>query len=118
MRKTTQYLNDEHMQLYQWCGAGAGTICDIPAPSKRSTSRLTACGVLALMGSLLILSGCNTQNPAEQANGQAAEETRMKAGSLYEEDTSKPASVQSPEAAGYAGETPAEQPAPADKPAQ
>ena len=110
MRKTPQYLNDEHMQLYEWCGAGAGTVCDIPAQSKRTISRCTACGVLALMGSLLILSGCNTQSPAEQASGQAVEDIKMKAGSLYEEDTSKPASVQSPEAAGYAvGETPAEQ---------
>lgn len=108
MRKTTQHLDDEHMQLYEWSGAGAGTVCDIPAQSKRTYRWRAACGVLALMGGLLILSGCNTPNPAEQAVG----EMNMKAGSLYEQATSKPSSAESPEAAGYAmGEAPAEQPA-------
>lgn len=111
MRKTTQHLDDEHMQLYEWCGAGAGTICDIPAQSKRTHRWPAACGVLALMSSLLILSACKTQSPAEQASEQAVGEMSMKAGALYEEATSRPASAQSPEAAGYAmGEVPAEQP--------
>ena len=113
MRKTPQYPNDEHMQFYEWCGSGPATICDLPAHSRLTTSRRTACGVLALMGGLLMLAGCANQSPAEQANGQAAEEPNpMKAGSLYEENTSKPASIPSPEASGHAmGETPAEQPA-------
>jgi len=112
MRKTMQYLDDEHMQLYEWSGAGAGTICDIPAQSKRTDSWHAAYRVLALMGSLLTLNACNTPSPAEQASEQAAGELNMKAGSLYEQATSRPAPAESPEAAGYAmGEVPAGQPA-------
>jgi len=108
MRKTMQYLDDEHMQLYEWSGAGAGTICDIPAQSKRTDSWHAVYRVLALMGSLLTLSACNTPGPAEQAAG----ELNMKAGSQYEQATSRPAPAESPEAAGYAmGEVPAGQPA-------
>lgn len=113
MRKPPQYPDDEHMQYYEWCGAGSATICDLPAQSRLTTARRTACGVLTLIGGLLVLAGCANRDPAEQANVQPVEEpTQMKAGSLYEEDTSKPASLQSPEAAGHAlGESLAEQPA-------
>jgi hypothetical protein len=108
MRKTIQSLEDEHMALYEWSGAGSGTILDFPGQTNRTRSRRVTCSVLALMGSLLVLSGCNTPSPAEQAAG----ETNMKAGSLYEEATTKPVSAESPEAAGHAlGEAPAEQPA-------
>lgn len=108
MRKTPQALDDEHMQLYEWCGAGAGTVCDIPAQSTRTYPWHAACSVLALMSGLLTLAGCNTPSPAEQAVG----ETNMKAGSLYEEAASRPATAESPEAAGHAmGEALAEQPA-------
>jgi hypothetical protein len=110
MRKTTQHLDDEHMLMYEWSGAGAGTICDIPAQSKRTHPWHAANSVLALMSSLLILGGCNTQSPAEQTSEQAVD--KMKAGPLYEQATSRPAPAESPEAAGYAmGEVPAEQPA-------
>ena len=108
MRKTPQFLDDEHMALYEWSGAGAGTTFDFPAQTNRTRSRHVTCSVLVLMGSLLILSGCNTPSPAEQAAG----EMNMKAGSLYEEATSRPVSAESPEAAGHTmGEAPAEQPA-------
>ena len=101
MRKTTQHLDDEHMRLYEWSGAGAGTICDIPAQSKRTYPWHAAYSVLALMGSLLTLSGCNTQSPAEQASEQAGG-MKMKGRSLYEEATSKPVPAKSPKAAGHA----------------
>jgi hypothetical protein len=109
MRKTTLSLDDEHMTLYEWSGAGAGTILDFPTEqTNRTRSRRVTCSVLALVGSLLTLSGCNTPSPAEQAVG----ETNMKAGSLYEEATTKPVSAASQEAVGDTmGETPAEQPA-------
>ena len=108
MHKTTHPLDDEHMTLYEWSGANAGTIIDLPPQTKQPGSRPVACSVLTLMGSLLVLSGCNTQSPAEQAAG----DMNMKAGSLYEEAKSKPVSADSPDATGHAmGEASAEQPA-------
>ena len=110
MRKTSQYLEDEHMQFYEWSGAGAGTICGIPARSKRTHPWHASYSVLALMTSLLILNGCN-KNPAEQASEQVVEELKKK-GPLYEDATSKSMPAESPEAAGHAmGATPGEQPA-------
>jgi hypothetical protein len=66
-----------------------------------------------MVSSLLMLSACNTQTPAEQASEQAAGEMNMKAGSLYEETPTKPAATaESPETVGHAmGEVPPEQPA-------
>ena len=110
MRKTMQHLDDEHMRLYEWSGAGTGLT--VPAKSKRTHSWHASYSVLTMMTSLLILSGCNSKSPAESANEQAAGEIKMKEGALYEEATPKPAAEDSPEAAGYAlGEAPAEGPA-------
>ncbi len=107
MRKTMQHLDDEHMRLYEWSGAGTGFT--VPAKSKRTHSWHASYSVLAVMTSLLILSGCNSKSPAESANEQAVGEIKMKEGALYEEATSSPAVAESPEAAGYAmGEVPAE----------
>jgi hypothetical protein len=98
MRKTSHYLDDEHMQLYEWSGASAGTVCGIPEKSERTFHWFAAYSILALMSSLLILNGCKTQSPAEQA----VEEMKMKGRSLYEEATSRPVPAKSPKAAGHA----------------
>jgi len=65
MYKTTQHLNDEHMRLYEWCGAGAVMPLAIPAKSKRTHSWHASYDVLALMTSLLILNGCENKGPAK-----------------------------------------------------
>ncbi|MDP1645703.1 MAG: hypothetical protein Q8L71_09415 [Thiobacillus sp.] len=70
MYKTTQHLNDEHMRLYEWSGAGAVMQPAIPAKSKRTHSWHASYDVLALLTSLLILNGCDNKGPAEQAGEQ------------------------------------------------
>ncbi|MBU4499803.1 MAG: hypothetical protein KKG40_06290 [Gammaproteobacteria bacterium] len=110
MRKTLKHLEDEHMRLYEWSGAGAG--CPVPARSKRTHPWHASYSVLAMMTSLLILSGCQSKSPAESASERRSGETNLKEGALYEEATPKPATEESPEAAGYAlGAAPAEAPA-------
>lgn len=70
MYKTTQHLNDEHMRLYEWSGAGAVIQPAIPEKSKRTHSWHASYDVLALLTSLLILNGCDNKGPAEQAGEQ------------------------------------------------
>ena len=108
MRKTLQHLDDEHMQLYEW--SGAGMVCIAPEKSKRTHSWHASYSVLAVMTSLLVLSGCNSKNPAESASQSGVGDIKIKEGSLNEEATSKPAAAESSEAAGHAmGKGPAEQ---------
>lgn len=78
MRKTTQHLNDEHMVLYEWCGAR--TVGHGPAKSKRTHPWHASYSVLAVMTSLLILSGFSSRSPAEPASGQGIGDIKMKAG--------------------------------------
>lgn len=72
MYQTTQHLNDEHMQLYEWSGAGAGTrlLGAAPRKSKRTHAWHASYGVLALLTSLLALNGCDSKGPVEQAGEQ------------------------------------------------
>jgi hypothetical protein len=78
MRKTTQHLNDEHMVLYEW--SGAGTVGHGPVKSKRTHPWHASYSVLAVMTSLLILSGFNSRSPAESASGQGVGDIKMKEG--------------------------------------
>jgi len=78
MRKTMQHLDDEHMRLYEWSGAGTGLT--VPAKSKRTHSWHASYSVLAVMTSLLILSGFNSRSPAESASGQGIGDIKMKEG--------------------------------------
>lgn len=73
MYKSTQYLNDEHMRLYEWSGGGAGMHPAIAAKSKRTHSWHASYDVLALLTSLLILNGVDTKGPAKQAGAQVAQ---------------------------------------------
>jgi len=68
MRTTTQHLNDEHMQLYEWNGAGIASA--IPARSKRTHPWHASYSVLALLTSLLILNGCDNAGTAKRAGEQ------------------------------------------------
>jgi hypothetical protein len=91
MRKTTQHLNDEHMRLYEWSGAGVQNA--IPSGSKRSHPWHASYGVLALLTSLLVLNGCDNKGPAEQAGeqvDQAAKKMKEEAGPLFDNATAKP----------------------------
>jgi hypothetical protein len=78
MRQTLQHLNDEHMRLYEWSGAGTGTTLTIviPEKTKRRHTWHASYGVLALLTSLLALNGCDNTGPAEQAGEQVDQATR------------------------------------------
>jgi hypothetical protein len=64
------HLDDEHMRLYEWSGAGPGTVAGIPEKPKRPHPWHASYGVLALLTSLLVLNGCDRKGPAEQAGEQ------------------------------------------------
>ena len=68
MPSSIQYLNDEHMRLYKWSGAGTGAGCGaIPQKSKRTHSWHASYAVLAIMTTLLLLNGCDNKGPTEKA---------------------------------------------------
>lgn len=78
MKTANKHLNDEHMQMYEWSGLGAVATGTLPAGSKRTHAWHASYGVLAVLTTLLILNGCDSQTAAEQASeqvGQAAEGT-------------------------------------------
>jgi hypothetical protein len=59
------HLNDEHMRLYEWSGAGTGMAHTLPTRSRRGHPWQASHAVLALLTSLLILNGCDSLRPAE-----------------------------------------------------
>ena len=90
MSKTRQTPNDEHMQMLEWCGTLSAIEQAAPAKSKRTHAWHASCGVLAVLTSMLILNGCDSKNPAEQANeqiDQAAQEMKKEVGPLYDDAT-------------------------------
>lgn len=71
MDQTMPYLNDEHMQLYEWSGAGAGiTLTRLPKARRRARAWHPLYGILALLTTLLALTGCDSPGPAEGAGEQ------------------------------------------------
>lgn len=78
MKQASKHLNDEHMQMYEWSGLGAVATGALPADSKRTHAWHASYGVLAVLTTLLILNGCDSQTAAEQKSeqvGPAAEST-------------------------------------------
>ncbi|MCL5060953.1 MAG: hypothetical protein M1449_11055 [Candidatus Thermoplasmatota archaeon] len=73
MHAIPHHLNDEHMRLYEWSGAGTGMQHALPVGSKRSHPWHASYAVLALLTSLLILDGCDSKGPAGKAGEQAGE---------------------------------------------
>lgn len=75
MDQTMPYLNDEHMQLYEWSGAGAGiTLTSMPKSRQRARAWHPLYGILALLTTLLAVNGCDSQGgPAEQASEQVTQ---------------------------------------------
>jgi|GEM_PF-3579300 len=94
MKKPAPHLADEHMNLYEWSGglASFGSSAETRRPRRWHASY----GVLAVMTSLLILSGCDRQNPAETAGEPidrsqgVGEAPAHDAAPLYDETTSPP----------------------------
>ncbi len=78
MHQTMQHLNDEHMRLYEWSGAGAGTMLSGASPesTKRTHAWHASYGVLTLLTSLLALNGCDNTAPVEQASKQVDQAAR------------------------------------------
>ncbi len=71
-----KHLNDEHMRLYEWSGAGTGAVFGMPAKSRRTHPWHASCAVLSVLASLLMLSGCNSDTSAELTREQATPEAR------------------------------------------
>lgn len=71
MHLISRHLNDEHMRLYEWSGAGTGMSHQVHLRPKRSHSWHASYAVLAVLTSLLILNGCNDTGPTEEASAQA-----------------------------------------------
>lgn len=109
MYQTTQHLNDEHMQLYEWSGAGAGTrlLGTTPRKSKRTHAWHASYGVLALLTSLLALNGCDSKGPVEQAGEQVDQAVKdMQTEDARSQQMNTPSA--SPEAAAPAQEPPSD----------
>ncbi|MHB1185968.1 hypothetical protein [Thiobacillus sp.] len=107
MRKITQHLNDEHMQLYEWSGTRTGIAFNMPAKSRRTHPWHASSAVLAVLTSLLILNGCDKESVAEQASAQAGQALReTKEPPLFDDSTAQPAPT---EAAAPAAEELSEQ---------
>jgi len=81
MHSSIQYLNDEHMRLYKWSGAGTGPSCAIPQRSKRTHAWHASYAVLAVMTTCLLLNGCDKKGPAEQA--ETASKAILRGGSKF-----------------------------------
>ncbi|HMM47741.1 MAG TPA: hypothetical protein PKC12_07145 [Thiobacillaceae bacterium] len=77
MKTADRHLNDEHMQMYEWSGLGAG-LPDAPAAgaAKRTHAWHASYGVLAALTTLLILNGCDAQTATEQASEQVGQAAR------------------------------------------
>lgn len=90
MPSNTQYLNDEHMQLYTWSGAGTGAGCVIPQKSRRTHAWHASSAVLAVLTTLLLLNGCDNKGPAEQAGAQVDQAAQdMKANGTAEDNATQ-----------------------------
>jgi hypothetical protein len=111
MHQTNQHLNDEHMRLYEWSGIGTVMACNLPTGSKRTHAWHASYGVLAVLTSLLILNGCDSQASAEQAGDlidraqreriDQAQREMNEGGPLYDSASARPAPAEVPD-----GETP------------
>ena len=65
------HLNDEHMRMYEWNGAGPGIAARAAAKPRWHASY----AVLAVLTSLLVLNGCDTQETAALPGDQVEQST-------------------------------------------
>lgn len=103
MRKTTQHLNDEHMQLYEWSGTGAGITLSLPARSKRTHPWHASYAVLAVLTSLLILNGCDNKGAAPKTQEQVGQ-----AAPGMQEEAAAPKADAAPQPEASPGQAPAQ----------
>lgn len=68
--KMNGHLDDEHMRLYEWNGAGGGTPRALPPRPTRSHPWQASSAVLALLTTLLILNACDNETPLQTADEQ------------------------------------------------
>ena len=97
MRAIPHHLDDEHMRLYEWSGAGTGMLHALPINSRRSHPWHASHAVLALLTSLLILNGCERKGPAEKAGeqvDQAMQDTKDAAGKRVDDAAAEPGPAQ------------------------
>ena len=66
-------LQDEHMTHYEWSGALTAIPLNLSAGAYRDHPWHASTAILALLASLLILSGCDRTGPAERADAQIDE---------------------------------------------
>jgi outer membrane murein-binding lipoprotein Lpp len=92
MSKTRQTLNDEPMQMLEWCGTLTCIEQAAPAKSKRVHAWHASCSVLAALTSVLILNGCDSNDPVDQA----AQEMKQEAGPLSDNAAVAPEPTQEP----------------------
>jgi hypothetical protein len=93
----SRHLDDEHMRLYEWCGAGTGMNHPLPSKSKRSHPWHASYSVLSLLTTLLILGGCDSKGPAERAGeqvDQAVQDVKDTAANLYDDAVTEAAPAQ------------------------
>lgn len=86
MFPTLKHLDDEHMRLYEWSGAGTGMATGIPERSKRTHAWHASYGVLALLTSLLTLDGCDRKASGGE---QAVRDMKKEVGSLKDDARAK-----------------------------
>jgi len=101
MHNIPHYLNDEHMKLYEWSGAGTGFAFSLPDKSKRTHPWHASYAVLAALTSLLVLNGCISNPSAKQTSEQDALDFQQKKAPPHDTKAAQPVPV---EAAGPAAE--------------
>ncbi len=103
MKQTPKHLNDEHMRLYEWSGLGDGMGGPGPERSKRTHAWHASYSVLAVLTTLLILNGCDSQAAAEHASEQVGQAAQSAQDPHLFEDATGAAAAGSGEPAGEAG---------------
>jgi hypothetical protein len=71
--KTMRHLDDEHMRLYEWSGAGAAMPRALSAGPRRMQRWQASSAVLAVLATVLILNACDNETPLQTADEQVAQ---------------------------------------------
>lgn len=112
MKTSSSHLSDEPMRMYEWSGAAAATRpATAAAARRRSVPWNASYAVLAALTGLLILSGCDNQDTADQAS----ERIEQRMGEQPRYDTTAPpadeaAGPASDELGGTTGRMPSDEP--------
>lgn len=91
MKLTAPHLADEHMTFYEWNGNTPRF--GVARNASRGHRWQASASVLAVLATLLILTGCDRQSPVEansEKTAPAGEDTREQAADLYDEIKPQP----------------------------